>query len=64
NGDRIRLSVKQRKIELLVDDAELKRRAAQTKPSAPHPERGYARLYAQEILGADQGCDFAFLKPD
>ena len=25
--------------------------------------RGYARLYAQEILGADQGCDFAFLKP-
>ena len=25
---------------------------------------GYARLYAQEILGADQGCDFAFLKPN
>ena len=63
SGDRIRLSVKARRIELVVDDAELKRRgAAMPKPSAP-PARGYARLYAQEILGADQGCDFAFLKP-
>ncbi|HEY4981088.1 MAG TPA: dihydroxy-acid dehydratase [Pseudolabrys sp.] len=63
NGDRIRLSVKQRRIDLLVDDAELKRRTAVAKPSAETPSRGYARLYAQEILGADQGCDFAFLKP-
>ena len=30
--------------------------------AADAPARGYARLYAQEILGADQGCDFAFLK--
>jgi dihydroxy-acid dehydratase len=64
NGDRIRLSVKQRRIELLVEEAELKQRAAQSKQSAPLPARGYARLYAQEILGADQGCDFAFLKPN
>ena len=26
-------------------------------------KRGYARLYAEEILGADEGCDFAFLRP-
>jgi dihydroxy-acid dehydratase len=63
NGDRIRLSVKQRRIDLAVDDAELKRRAAAAKTAAEPPARGYARLYAQEILGADQGCDFAFLKP-
>jgi dihydroxy-acid dehydratase len=63
NGDRIRLSVKQRRIDLAVDDAELKRRAAATKPATEPPERGYARLYAREILGADQGCDFAFLRP-
>jgi dihydroxy-acid dehydratase len=63
NGDRIRLSVKARRIDLKVDDAELKRRAAAAKPAAENPQRGYARLYAQEILGADQGCDFAFLKP-
>jgi len=63
NGDRIRLSVKKRSIDLMVDDAELKRRAAGLKPTAATPERGYARLYAQEILGADQGCDFGFLRP-
>ncbi|MGH6725885.1 MAG: dihydroxy-acid dehydratase, partial [Pseudolabrys sp.] len=63
NGDRMKLSVKERRIDLLVDDAELKRRAASTKPSVEKPARGYAKLYAQEILGADQGCDFTFLKP-
>ena len=63
NGDRIRLSVKQRRIDLLVDEAELKRRRASIKPPPETPVRGYARLYAQEILGADEGCDFAFLKP-
>ena len=63
NGDRIKLSVKDRRIDLLVDDAELKRRAGTMKPPAETPERGYAKLYAQEILGADQGCDFSFLKP-
>jgi dihydroxy-acid dehydratase len=63
NGDRIRLSVSGRRIDLMVDDAELKRRAAAAKPAPDQPGRGYARLYAQEILGADEGCDFAFLKP-
>src|SRR5665213_1854806 len=63
NGDRIKLSVKERRIDLMVDDAELKRRAGTVKPPDVEPERGYAKLYAREILGADQGCDFAFLKP-
>ncbi len=63
NGDRIKLSVKERSIDLLVDDAELKRRAAVVKPAVEVPSRGYARLYQQEVLGADEGCDFAFLKP-
>jgi len=63
NGDRIRLSVKERRIDLLVDDAELKKRSAAAKPIPSKPERGYAKLYAQEILGADDGCDFAFLRP-
>ena len=63
NGDRIRLSVKERRIDLLVDDAELKKRAVAAKSILSKPERGYAKLYAQEILGADDGCDFAFLRP-
>ncbi len=63
SGDRIRLSVDARRIDLMVEDAELKQRAAAAAPAPDNPARGYARLYAQEILGADQGCDFAFLKP-
>jgi dihydroxy-acid dehydratase len=63
DGDRIKLSVKQRRIELAVDEAELKQRAAKRPPPDKAPNRGYANLYAREILGADDGCDFAFLKP-
>lgn len=61
-GDRIRLSVRERSIDLLVDAAVLAARAGPA-TAPPVPERGYARLYAQEILGADGGCDFAFLRP-
>jgi dihydroxy-acid dehydratase len=63
SGDRIRLSVKERRIDLLVEEAELRARAAALKSARMTPERGYAKLYAQEILGADEGCDFAFLRP-
>jgi dihydroxy-acid dehydratase len=63
NGDRIRLSVKERRIDVKVEDTELNARAAALKPARDAPPRGYAKLYAQEILGADQGCDFAFLRP-
>jgi dihydroxyacid dehydratase/phosphogluconate dehydratase len=63
SGDRIRLSVRDRRIDLLVEDEELRRRAQPGAPKRELPERGYARLYAQEILGADAGCDFAFLRP-
>jgi dihydroxy-acid dehydratase len=59
NGDRIRLSVKDRRIDLLVAPDELARRPA---PTAPVPERGYAQLYRREILQADRGCDFNFLR--
>jgi dihydroxy-acid dehydratase len=63
SGDRIRLSVKARRIELLVEEAELKKRAAAAPKAAEKPDRGYAKLFAEQILGADEGCDFAFLKP-
>jgi dihydroxy-acid dehydratase len=62
SGDRIRLSVRERRIDLLVDDAELaRRRNAWRRPVAP-PARGYARLYIDHVLQAEQGCDFDFLR--
>lgn len=59
SGDRIRLSVKDRRIDLMVPDEELARRPL---PAPPAPGRGYDRLYAREITQADQGCDFDFLR--
>ncbi|MGF6963485.1 dihydroxy-acid dehydratase [Paraburkholderia sp. WC7.3g] len=63
NGDRIRLSVANRSLELLVPDDELERRRAALPARTQTPaKRGYAKLYEQEILQADEGCDFQFLK--
>ncbi|MFY9512025.1 MAG: IlvD/Edd family dehydratase [Rubrivivax sp.] len=62
NGDRIRLSVSRRELVLLVDDAELARRAAASPVVPPSAERGYRRLYLQHVLQADQGVDFDFLR--
>jgi dihydroxy-acid dehydratase len=68
NGDRIRLDVAGRRIDLLVDDAELARRRAAfgangARGAAPVPERGYAALFHRSVLQADEGCDFDFLVP-
>ncbi len=64
-GDRIRLDAAGRRIDLLVDDAELAARRAAWTPPAPPPgsERGYLKLYLDEVTQADQGCDFAFCLP-
>ena len=60
NGDRIALSVQRKRIDLLVDDQEVRRRlAAVTAP--PTPARGYASLYRRSVLQAPSGCDFDFL---
>ncbi|MBX9811561.1 MAG: dihydroxy-acid dehydratase [Burkholderiales bacterium] len=61
DGDLIELDVEARKLELKVSDAELARRRAAWKQSAPHYERGYGALYTKHITQADRGCDFDFL---
>jgi dihydroxy-acid dehydratase len=62
NGDRIRLSVKERRVDLLVDEAELARRRAELPARGATPERGYAKLYQDHVMQADAGCDFDFLR--
>ena len=63
-GDRIRLSVKDRRIDLLVDEAELARRRA-VKPAVtlPADSRGYDRLFRTTVTQAPDGCDFDFCRP-
>jgi dihydroxy-acid dehydratase len=62
NGDRIRLSVKERKIDLLVSAEELQKRKAAWQPPVTPPTRGYAKLYMDTVLQAEHGCDFDFLR--
>jgi dihydroxy-acid dehydratase len=60
-GDRIRLSVKEGRLDLTASEEELARRRSQWRP--PHmPSRGYARLYQRHVLQAYEGCDFDFLR--
>jgi dihydroxy-acid dehydratase len=63
NGDRITLDVPKRKLELLVSAAELAKRRKAWKAPPPHPgsHRGYASLYFDTVLEADEGVDFDFL---
>jgi len=64
-GDRIRVSVKERRLDLLVDGAELARRRAALGDGNPRPRRGYRKLFFDHVLQADEGCDFDFLRhPD
>ena len=62
NGDRIRLSVLNREIALLVSEEEIARRAAANPVTTPSADRGYRKLFLQTVTQADQGVDFDFLR--
>jgi len=62
-GDRIRLSVRERRLDLLVPEDELARRRAAWKP-APAPRRGWDKLVHDQVLQAPEGADLAFLRPE
>jgi dihydroxyacid dehydratase/phosphogluconate dehydratase len=60
-GDWVQLDVPARTLGMQVDDQELNRRRQQWQPPGPSPARGYARLYVDHVLQANQGADLDFL---
>jgi dihydroxy-acid dehydratase len=62
DGDLIRLDVPNRRLDLLVEDAELDRRRAGWTPPARRYARGWTSLYLDEVGQADEGCDLRFLQ--
>lgn len=62
-GDRIELNVPERRIQLLVDGNILMERARQGRPVPNLPERGYLKMYVENVTQAHEGCDFNFLTP-
>ncbi len=63
SGDRIRVSVRDRTLDLLVPEAELERRRAGWRPPAT-PVRGWDRLLHDQVLQADEGCDLRVLRAE
>ena len=61
SGDRIRLSVKERRLDLLVAPDVLEKRRATWRPPAK-AARGWDRIVAEQVLQADEGCDLAVLR--
>jgi dihydroxy-acid dehydratase len=61
-GDLICLDVPARRLDVLIDDAELALRRAQWKRPARHHGRGYGRLFETHVTQANEGCDFDFLE--
>ena len=60
-GDIVRLDAKAGTLDLLVPDEELEARRAAWNPAELRYSRGYAKLYTDHVLQADQGADFDFL---
>jgi dihydroxy-acid dehydratase len=61
SGDKIALSVEKRKLDLLVDAAELERRRAELPKDSAVVQRGWRHLYREHVLQAEDGCDLDFL---
>jgi dihydroxy-acid dehydratase len=64
-GDQISLDVEARQLTLLIDAAEIESRLAAWKalrPMRQKPPRGYAKLFEDSVLQANEGCDFDFLR--
>ncbi len=62
-GDKIKLSVKDRTLDLLVDAKELDARRKEARPAGHDPVRGYDKLFRDNVMQAPDGCDFEFLVP-
>lgn len=60
-GDRIRLSVAERRLDLLVSQDEIERRLSRIDALPRAVGRGYERLYQEQVMQAEDGCDFRFL---
>jgi dihydroxy-acid dehydratase len=58
-GDRISISVRERRLDILVPPDKL---ASRKRQRFETPVRGWARLFRDEVLQADQGCDLDFLR--
>ena len=64
DGDLIELDVENRVIALKVSDHELDKRRQETPCETPTENvLGYRKMFLEQILQAEEGCDFRFSRP-
>ncbi len=56
NGDRIRINIPKRKIDLILSDGEMKIRLSKWRPPAPKIKKGYLSRYAKMVSSAGKGA--------
>lgn len=56
NGDKIRIDIPKRKIELLVSDSEIKKRLSEWKRPEPKIKHGYLARYCRAVSSAGNGA--------
>ena len=61
-GDIVRLDLPNRRLDMLVDQAELDARRAAWTPPEPRYGRGYGWMFSRHVTQADKGCDFDYLE--
>ena len=61
-GDRIRLDIADRRLDMLVDDTDLAARRATWVRPPPKFERGFGWMFSRHIGQAHEGCDFDYLE--
>ncbi|WP_370196798.1 L-arabinonate dehydratase [Aurantimonas sp.] len=61
-GDIVRLDLPNRRLDMLVDEAELDARRAAWTPPEPRYGRGYGWMFSRHVTQADKGCDFDYLE--
>ncbi len=64
SGDRIRVSVSRRCVDLLVDEKTLAARRARLPLAPPQAARGHSWLHDRFMTQAEDGCDFSFLRKE
>ena len=62
NGDIIEVDVAERRLDVKVNEEELKRRGSLWKAPRSSSIRGYNRMYIEHVNQAHEGCDFDYLE--
>ncbi|TPE49155.1 L-arabinonate dehydratase [Amaricoccus solimangrovi] len=60
-GDTVRIDLPNRRLDMLVDAAELERRRAAWVAPEPRYQRGYGYMFQRHVGQANEGCDFDYL---